>query len=217
MQGFEKLQNSLLAAKQVMNKVETKTYQTGNVDSSLLTQDTSNLQSSPQQAATQQPTSDRAQRDVKSNMSEDKIKGSKLPENIKKLMLENPIPSVSYENELSNDFIDEVAKKMKKQESFGAGAQQIPQQIPQQVPQQVIESTPINNIPTTPTNNNSTIQFNDDLKNFIKEAIVETLDGIVESKLNKLMETNKEVSENLQIRVGDSMFIGKITDVRKAK
>ena len=31
------------------------------------------------------------------------------------------------------------------------------------------------------------------------------------------METNKEVSENLQIRVGDSMFIGKITDVRKAK
>lgn len=209
MQGFEKLQNSLLAAKQVMNKVETKTYQTGNVDSSLLTQDTSNLQSSPQQAATQQPTSDRTQRDVKSNMSEDKIKGSKLPENIKKLMLENPIPTVSYENELSNDFIDEVAKKMKKQESFGAGAQQIPQQV--------IESTPINNIPTTPTNNNSTIQFNDDLKNFIKEAIVETLDGIVESKLNKLMETNKEVSENLQIRVGDSMFIGKITDVRKAK
>tara|TARA_R110002153_G_scaffold46061_1_gene129858 strand:- start:53 stop:691 length:639 start_codon:yes stop_codon:yes gene_type:complete len=212
MQGFEKLQNSLLAAKQVMNKVETKTYQTGNVDSSLLTQDTSNLQSSPQQAATQQPTSDRAQRDVKSNMSEDKIKGSKLPENIKKLMLENPIPTVSYENELSNDFIDEVAKKMKKQESFGAGAQQIPQQIPQQV----IESTPINNNSTTQFNNNTT-QFNDDLKNFIKEAIVETLDGIVESKLNKLMETNKEVSENLQIRVGDSMFIGKITDVRKAK
>tara|TARA_B110000285_G_scaffold44724_1_gene49849 strand:- start:44621 stop:45262 length:642 start_codon:yes stop_codon:yes gene_type:complete len=213
MQGFEKLQNSLLAAKQVMNKVETKTYQTGNVDSSLLTQDTSNLQSSPQQADTQQPTSDRAQRDVKSNMSEDKIKGSKLPENIKKLMLENPIPTVNYENELSNDFIDEVAKKMKKQESFGAGAHQTPQQIPQQV----IESTPNNNIPTTPTNNNSSIQFNDDLKNFIKEAIVETLDGIVESKLNKLMETNKEVSENLQIRVGDSMFIGKITDVRKAK
>ena len=208
MQGFEKLQNSLLAAKQVMNKVETKTYQTGNVDSSLLTQDTSNLQSSPQQAATQQPTSDRAQRDVKSNMSEDKIKGSKLPENIKKLMLENPIPTVSYENELSNDFIDEVAKKMKKQESFGAGAQQIPQQV--------IESTPINNNSTTQFNNNTT-QFNDDLKNFIKEAIVETLDGIVESKLNKLMETNKEVSENLQIRVGDSMFIGKITDVRKAK
>ena len=113
---------------------------------------------------------------------------------------------------MSNDFIDEVAKKMKKQESFGAGAQQIPQQIPQQV----IESTPINNNSTTQFNNNTT-QFNDDLKNFIKEAIVETLDGIVESKLNKLMETNKEVSENLQIRVGDSMFIGKITDVRKAK
>ena len=31
------------------------------------------------------------------------------------------------------------------------------------------------------------------------------------------MESNKEISENLQIRVGDSMFIGKITDVRNVK
>ena len=61
------------------------------------------------------------------------------------------------------------------------------------------------------------INLNEELKSFIKEAITETLDDIVESKLNKLMESNKEISENLQIRVGDSMFIGKITDVRNVK
>ena len=206
MQGFEKLQNSLLAAKQVMNKVDNKTYETGNVDASMLQQDMSNLQSTPQN--TPQPTTDRSQRDVKANMSEDRIKGSKLPENIKKLMLENPIPTVNFDNNLSTEFIDEVAKKMEQQSKFGAGAQEIKNtpNIPQPTSPQIQQQQP-----------NLRTPLNEDLKTFIKEAIVETLDEIVESKLNKLMESNKEVSENLQIRVGDSMFIGKITDVRKAK
>ncbi len=207
MEGFEKLQNSLLAAKQVMSKVDNKSYSTGNVDASMLTQDTNNLQSSPQQPSPQQTpvSSNRAQRDVKSNLSEDKIKGSNLPDNIKQLMLENPIPTVNFENNLSSDFIDEVAKKMEEQSKFTSGAQKIPQ-------------------PTTPTQPTQPIQrqttslnLNEELKSFIKEAITETLDDIVESKLNKLMESNKEISENLQIRVGDSMFIGKITDVRNVK
>jgi translation elongation factor EF-G len=201
MEGFEKLQNSLLAAKQVMSKVDNKSYTTGNVDASMLSQDTNNLQSSPQQPSPQQTpvSSNRTQRDVKSNMSEDKIKGSNLPDNIKQLMLENPIPTVNFENNLSSDFIDEVAKKMEEQSKFTSGAQKIPQ-------------------PTQPIQRQTTsLNLNEELKSFIKEAITETLDDIVESKLNKLMESNKEISENLQIRVGDSMFIGKITDVRNVK
>ena len=204
MEGFEKLQNSLLAAKQVMSKVDNKSYTTGNVDASMLSQDTNNLQSSPQQPSTQQTpvSSNRTQRDVKSNMSEDKIKGSNLPDNIKQLMLENPIPTVNFENNLSSDFIDEVAKKMEEQSKFTSGAQKIPQPV----------------TPTQPIQRQTTsLNLNEELKSFIKEAITETLDDIVESKLNKLMESNKEISENLQIRVGDSMFIGKITDVRNVK
>jgi len=207
MEGFEKLQNSLLAAKQVMSKVDNKSYTTGNVDASMLSQDTNNLQSSPQQPSTQQTpvSSNRTQRDVKSNMSEDKIKGSNLPDNIKQLMLENPIPTVNFENNLSSDFIDEVAKKMEEQSKFTSGAQKIPQPV-----------TPTQ--PTQPIQRQTTsLNLNEELKSFIKEAITETLDDIVESKLNKLMESNKEISENLQIRVGDSMFIGKITDVRNVK
>lgn len=205
MEGFEKLQNSLLAAKQVMSKVDNKSYTTGNVDASMLTQDTNNLQSSPQQPSPQQTQSGstRTQRDVKSNMSEEKIKGSNLPDNIKQLMLENPIPSVNFENNLSSDFIDEVAKKMEQQSKFTSGAQKIPQPV---TPTQPIQQT-------QPTS----LNLNEELKGFIKDAITETLDEIVESKLNKLMESNKEISENLQIRVGDSMFIGKITDVRNVK
>jgi len=205
MEGFEKLQNSLLAAKQVMSKVDNKSYTTGNVDASMLTQDTNNLQSSPQQPSPQQTQSGstRTQRDVKSNMSEEKIKGSNLPDNIKQLMLENPIPTVNFENNLSSDFIDEVAKKMEQQSKFTSGAQKTPQPV---TPTQPIQQT-------QPTS----LSLNEELKGFIKDAITETLDEIVESKLNKLMESNKEISENLQIRVGDSMFIGKITDVRNVK
>ena len=212
MEGFEKLQNSLLAAKQVMSKVDNKSYTTGNVDASMLSQDTDNLQSSPQQASPQQASpqqtqvsSNRTQRDVKSNMSEDKIKGSNLPDNIKQLMLENPIPTVNFENNLSSDFIDEVAKKMEEQSKFTSGGQKIPQPVtPTQSTQPIQRQT-------------TSLNLNEELKSFIKEAITETLDDIVESKLNKLMESNKEISENLQIRVGDSMFIGKITDVRNVK
>lgn len=205
MEGFEKLQNSLLAAKQVMSKVDNKSYTTGNVDASMLTQDTNNLQSSPQQPSPQQTQSGstRTQRDVKSNMSEEKIKGSNLPDNIKQLMLENPIPTVNFENNLSSDFIDEVAKKMEQQSKFTSGAQKIPQPTQPTQPTQQTQPTSLN--------------LNEELKGFIKDAITETLDEIVESKLNKLMESNKEISENLQIRVGDSMFIGKITDVRNVK
>ena len=198
MQGFEKLTNSLLAAKQVMNKVETGSYEKGSVDPTLLMGDT---QSSPtQQTPTQQVPTQREQRPVGANMSEEKIKNSNLPENIKQLMIENPIPTVDFGNDLPSGFIDEVAKKMEEQSQFTAGAQRTTK------PVQTKQST-----------QSQPLTLNEDLKDFIKQTITETLSEIVDSKLDKLMETNKQIDENLQIRVGDSMFIGKITDVRKAK
>lgn len=191
MEGFEKLTNSLLAAKQVMNKVDKGDYQTGNVNPSALSQDIDNFNQNPQ-------TSSRVnQSPVSANINEEKIRNSRLPENIKQLMIENPIPTLDVNNELPSGFIDEVAKKMEEQSKFGSGAQKI-------------NKTPKNQS-SQPTLNN------EDLKSFIKQTIVETLDEIIDTKLNKLMESNKSVDENLKIQVGDSVFIGKISDVRKAK
>ena len=191
MEGFEKLTNSLLAAKQVMNKVDKGDYQTGNVNPSALSQDIDNFNQNPQ-------TSSRVnQSPVSANMNEEKIRNSRLPENIKQLMIENPIPTLDVNNELPSGFIDEVAKKMEEQSKFGSGAQKINETPKKQASQ--------------PTLNN------EDLKSFIKQTIVETLDEIIDTKLNKLMESNKSVDENLKIQVGDSVFIGKISDVRKAK
>ena len=191
MEGFEKLTNSLLAAKQVMNKVDKGDYQTGNVNPSALSQDIDNFNQNPQ-------TSSRVnQSPVSANMNEEKIRNSRLPENIKQLMIENPIPTLDVNNELPSGFIDEVAKKMEEQSNFGSGAQKINKTPKKQTSQ--------------PTLNN------EDLKSFIKQTIVETLDEIIDTKLNKLMESNKSVDENLKIQVGDSVFIGKISDVRKAK
>jgi len=197
MQGFEKLTNSLLAAKQVMNKVETGTYEKGSVDPTILMGGQQQSTPEPQQS---QPRAS-VQRPVGANINEDKIKNSNLPENIKQLMIENPIPTVDFGNDLPSGFIDEVAKKMEEQSQFGAGGQRVKEPTPVRQPQSTQQP----------------LTLNEDLKNFIKETIVETLGEIVDSKLDKLMETNKQIDENLQIRVGDSMFIGKITDVRKAK
>ena len=122
-------------------------------------------------------------------------------------MLENPIPTVDFGNELPSGFIDEVAKKMKQQSQFGAGAQQVTQQPTQQPTQQ----QPIQE----QRNPQQSSVLNEDLKSFIKQTIVEALDDVVDSKIQKIMAGNKHIDENLEIRVGDSMFIGKLTDVRK--
>jgi len=196
MEGFEKLANSLLAAKQVMNKVETGTYEQGNIDPTMLQQEATQ-QVPQQQMMSGNPAQQRA---VNQNISEEKIKNSNLPENIKKLMIENPIPTVDFTNDLPSGFIDEVAKKMEQQSQFGAGAQQVkkPQQI--QRPQ------------TTQTSLNE-----DSLKELIRETIKESVQEIVSEELQKLTEGTLSLKENLQIRVGNSVFVGKITDVRKGK
>ena len=198
MEGFEKLANSLLAAKQVMNKVETGTYESGSIDPSALVQEAVNTPP-PTQNTMGQPTN---QRPVNQNMSEDKIRNSKLPDNIKQLMLENPIPTVDFNNDLPSGFIDEVAKKMEEQSQFGAGAQRI--QKPQTGPTQ-------NQIPTT----NTTSLNEESLKDLIRETIKESVQEIVSEELQKLTEGTLSLKENLQIRVGNSVFVGKITDVRK--
>lgn len=200
MEGFDKLTNSLIAARQVMNKVDNGSYSKGNIDTTKLSEQVDNATQTPPSQTGQMTSPNTNQRPVSANITEDKIKGSKLPDSIKKLMMENPIPTVDYTNELPSGFIDEVAKKMEQQSEFTSGGQR----------------TNIKETVNTPQVSNTSIN-NDDLKTLIRETITETLDEIIESKVAKLMDGNKQIDENLQIRVGDSMFIGKLTDVRKMK
>jgi hypothetical protein len=194
MEGFERLRDSLIQAKNVMNKVETGDYSKGNVNTATLTQDVNTA--SPVAGSNQPLMSEEAMnKNVNRAHNPEKIKNSKLPENIKQLMLENPIdipPLQVGSSGLSNEFIDEVSKKMEKENLK-------------------TPSRPTQTTQTASTLNESSI------KELIRETIKESVQEIVSEELKKLTEGTLSLKENLQIRVGDSVFVGKITDVRKTK
>jgi sugar-specific transcriptional regulator TrmB len=194
MEGFERLRDSLIQAKNVMNKVETGDFSKGNVNTATLTQDVNTP--APVAGSNQPLMSEEAMnRSVNRAHNPEKIKNSKLPENIKQLMLENPIdipPLQVGSSGLSNEFIEEVSKKMEKENLK-------------------TPSRPIQENQTTSSLNESSI------KELIRETIKESVQEIVSEELKKLTEGTLSLKENLQIRVGDSVFVGKITDVRKTK
>lgn len=186
----EDLMRRLVNAKKVMNKVDGGDFTKGNIDPTALQQNQSNLVSdAPKQNV----------RNVASNVvNEDKIRNSKLPDAIKQAMIDNPIPTV--DNISLSDNLDlsivEGAKKLMEKEGLSSTSQKAP------------------TLQTQPTSN-----VGGDLKSIIKETIKETLEEIVDRKLELILTASQtaSINENLVLKVGDSIFKGKITGVNKAK
>ena len=97
---MSKLQGILGKAKAVMNSVNEGSYTPGNVDSSMITQDTSGYVSNPhggqpmnQQVQTSQPAPQAMGNPVRQpkEITESAINNSKLPQAIKDAMIKNPI------------------------------------------------------------------------------------------------------------------------------
>jgi hypothetical protein len=186
----EDLMRRLVNAKKVMNKVDGGDFKKGNIDPTALQQNQSDLVSDvPKQNV----------RNVASNVvNEDKIRNSKLPDAIKQAMIDNPIPTV--DNISLSDNLDlsivEGAKKLMEKEGLSSTSQKAP------------------TLQTQPTSN-----VGGDLKSIIKETIKETLEEIVDRKLELILTASQtaSINENLVLKVGDSIFKGKITGVNKAK
>lgn len=93
---MSKLRGILGKAKAVMNSVNEGSYSSGNVDSSLITQDTSNYvdtpggQAAPQQAQMQPQAMPNPVRQPGA-ISEEALSKSKMPDAVKNLMRSNPI------------------------------------------------------------------------------------------------------------------------------
>jgi len=118
-------------------------------------------------------------------VTEDRIKNSKLPDEIKKLMMEHPIAQPeNYNTKLSDDVIEKAAKLM------GANTQK------------VSESQTVKK-PTTNTNNLE-----------LKRMIKETLEEILKSN-GILSESETESNEKFSFKVGKHIFEGKITKIKK--
>lgn len=177
------LMQKLVNAKKVMNKVDGGNFERGHINESLLLSDPSDLMESelPQKTST---------RPV-GVPSADKIQNSKLPDAIKKAMMDNPIPQISLSESLDMDFV-KGAKRLMEQEG----------------------------IPTkkTQSQQRTSVSSNIDM-NAIAVLIENTVRKVMDEKLNQILtaQQTQSINENLVLKVGDSVFKGKITGVNKSK
>ena len=178
------LMMKLVQAKKVMNKVETGSFERGNVNENVLL-------SSPEEYVNSTQTESPASVRPMSAPSVDKIQNSKLPDAIKRAMIENPIPQISLNDTLDMDFV-KGAKRLMEQEGVSS-------KKPQSQPKQSVGT-------------------NIDM-NAIAVLIENTVRKVMDEKLNQILtaQTTSSINENLVLKVGDSIFKGKITGVNKAK
>jgi hypothetical protein len=131
----------------------------------------------------------------------DKIQNSKLPDAIKKAMIENPIPQISLNDSLDMNFVKN-AKRLMEQEGVTSK-----------------KSGSSNQIIKTYLSESNTSDIAEKLTPIIENIIRKTLDEIVDRKLNQILTAHQtaSINENLVLKVGDSVFKGKITGVNKSK
>jgi len=129
-------------------------------------------------------------------MTEDRINNSKLPDHIKRLMLENPIqqPNVmgfGGGSVLSDDIIEGASRLM----NTGKKSPQ----------------------PKQPQSQN--VNENSDLKQMIRDVVRDTVRDVVKEELQKagMISEGEKSDELLQLKVGSHIFEGRITKIKKLK
>jgi len=206
MADLTSLQQSLINAKKVMNKVDGGNIPSGNISlpqgniSEALTQLPQNIPQLPN--VDTDISSARKDMSPKSNMTEDRINNSKLPDAIKKLMISTPIPDVPMGSSmgLSEDFIGGIKDAMNKQD------------IPTS-PHELMD-VPVGSVVPKSTKNKMT---KTSLKSIIKESVKELIDEAVDTKINESINLKTDTNENFSFRVGNKLFYGKITSTKQVK
>lgn len=120
----------------------------------------------------------------------DRIMGSKLPDAIKQLMIENPISQPTSMNggaTLSDDLVEKAARLMNN------GQTPITETRQKQTPQQSIPSITA-----------------DDIRSIVRETMEDVL-----KENGLLVESTTKTNEQFKFRVGQHMFEGKLSKIRK--
>jgi len=135
-------------------------------------------------------------------VTKEKILNSNLPDDIKKVMMENPIKQIQPQQGFSNDFINEVSKKMN-DPKYSVNTMRSNSNVN-------VKPTETNNTSISdpiPSLVNESINKSD-LKSLIKECLLEVLNE------EELLVEKKDIKQNLQFRVGTKLFNGKITSIK---
>jgi hypothetical protein len=181
------LMMKLVQAKKVLNKVENGNFETGAINENILRSDPEELLG----GMTTELNNIQPKQTLPYNSS--KIQESKLPEAIKRAMIENPIPQISLSDSLDLNFVEKTKKLM---ESEGVGKSN-------------------SNKPSQPNSSDLIKQITPIIENIVRKTVTEIMDA----KLNQILTAQQTLSinESLVLKVGDSIFKGKITGVNKSK
>jgi hypothetical protein len=179
------LMQRLVQAKKVMNKVETGDFEKGNVNEEIIRSNPEDLIKN--EVSISQPSKRPPQ------INTQKIQESKLPDAIKRAMIENPIPQISLNDSLDLNFVEKTKRLMESECVSTKTSKSSPQTNSSDLVKQL---TPI-------------------IENIVRKTVVEIMD----SKLNQILTAQQTltINENLVLKVGDSIFKGKITGVNKSK
>ena len=133
-------------------------------------------------------------------LDESRIKNSKLPDEIKRLMIEQPIvqPSSMNGGSVISDDIIEGAQRL-----MGMGSKQQQPQV-------------VNEISTKPSSSNN-INIGE-IKNIIRDVVRDTVRDVVREELKEagmLVESTSNSNDTIQFKVGNHLFVGKVTKIKK--
>lgn len=155
----------------------------------------------PQEFLTEE-TSTKSYHDPSKPLEQDRIMNSKLPDEIKRLMIEQPIvqpSSMTGGVSLSNEVIEGATRLMKKEKISEAPQVQTPKQK------------------TNETYTSSNINMSE-IKNIIRDVVRDTVRDVVREELKDagmLVESTQNTNETIQFKVGSHLFIGKVTKIKK--
>lgn len=159
----------------------------------------------PEEFLSEQPQTQRSNFDPTKPIEQTKILNSKLPDEIKKLMIEQPIvqPNSMGSTTISNDIIE--------------GAQRLMKMDKPNMVQDNVTSQPKTQ-QKQPTTNTS---FNmNEMKTMIRDVIRDTVRDVIREELQEagiLSESTENANEVIQFKVGKHIFMGKVTKIQKLK
>lgn len=121
--------------------------------------------------------------------TKDRILTSKLPDEIKKIMIDNPIPVVGMTNNvgITNELAEKASRLMGLEKKQNISEENSHQYIP-------------------PTQNSS------NLRDIVKEVLTEIL-----QENGLLIESTGKSNDNFSFRVGQHIFEGKVTKIKKLR
>jgi len=203
----DELSERLVGARKVMKKVDNGDFSKGAISENMIKAPEGELLAAPTSAPTPAPPNPNLHKAPR-QASERQIRESKLPDAIKQAMIDNPITQIGLNDTLDMNFVEKTKRLMEQEGVMTENAKPPTQQL----------------VSEPPVTESKTVKLNmGDLERrltpIIENVIRKTLDEIVDRKLNAILSAGQgqTINENLAIKVGETIFTGKLTKAKSTK